>query len=69
MLDLCVCVRSSPMKCVPFLVLLGEELTSLPGWGAELEEVFCRVSLQGREECATVPVLTHGEELGTPHRA
>lgn len=57
------------LKSVLVSVLLGEELTSLPGWGAELEEGLCCFSLQGGEECAAVPIVTHREELGTPQRA
>lgn len=60
--------KTNLIKCVPVSVLLGEELTSLPGWGAELEEVLCCVSLQG-EECGAIPIVTNGEELGTPRRA
>lgn len=55
--------------CVVVSVLLGEELPSLPGWGAELEEGLCSVNLQGGEKNAAVPIVTHGEQLGTLHRA
>ncbi len=50
------------MKPVAASVLLDEGPASLPGGGAELEEVLACVSLQTGEESA-VPVVAHGGEL------
>lgn len=55
------------IKSVPVSVLLDEGLAPLPCGGAELEEVFCCVSLHPGGESA-IPFMAHREELGTSLR-